>query len=121
MVRHLIWFSNLPLLRCFQDHCYRSVIGQGDLHGGTKAAGGRDDTHLGHFPDKMVIKRFGMFRWRGRPKRGSAPLAAVGVEGELADEQDSATGLLHRAVHDAVFVVEEVWPAAGFVDTKIRS
>lgn len=94
---------------------YGAVVLEGDLHLFLEAAGGDGQAGVPVELDGVVVERLGLLRGRGLGEGGTAAFAGVGVEGELADDEEFGAGV-EGGVVEAVLAVGEDAEVDGFVD-----
>src|SRR5262249_36515621 len=88
------------------------VVGQGDLHPGTKnaAPNGSAETTL-QLLAKAVIPLLSECWGRGLRERGSVAFPGAGVERKLTNDENCAADIIQRTIHRAILVREN--PQAG--------
>ena len=90
-----------------QNEGYGSVVDQFHLHGGAKDSGGnRPSQEFLQSAVELLIEGDGNVRTRRAMPRGARSLPGAGVQGELADQQQVATGVLNGPVHDTLVIVK---------------
>src|SRR5919205_2278980 len=97
-----------PLL--FEDDRHRPVVDEFDRHASAEDTGLDGDALRAQRGAEAVIERFRGLRRRGLAEARSVPLARIGDERELADNERRAADVEEAAVEPAALVFEQAQP-----------
>ena len=98
----------------FQHYGNWSVIDQADCHFRSEAARCDFDSARLEFLHEKFVQRFRLFRCRGLDETGSPSFSSIGIESELADNQDFPSDFQQLSVHLSFFIGEDTQMQAFF-------